>query len=216
MKEKIESFELKLYEKLGVKFFKKFVLKLHKAVFGRKDPDYEKTSSNYRIGKIEYADDLQNHKHELRFNAIVHIVGLMAGLTSLITTILSSAGLPAFILPVFLILLNSYCIMLQRYNYIRIDRAYKKYKKHDDKLKEVLVDDLRKTQEFTKDLNHELKTKKKTDVLSFEEFLAKASLKELKKYKDDLYFQELILRRKDEGYPIYFDRRELKLTKKQQ
>ena len=82
MKEKIRDFELKIYELIGIKHFKKFVLKMHKFLF-RKYEDYDTTPSNYKLGRIEGSQTLQNHKKQLYFNGSVHGIALIAALFAL-------------------------------------------------------------------------------------------------------------------------------------
>lgn len=114
---KIEKLELKIYEYLGVLFFQKCVFILEKLIhFKDKGKNINYHIKNYNI------DELENFKKFLYFNGFIHVRNT---LILIVCTIIQAL----FLHPVFLIYLipslikNIYCVMLQRYNYIRLNKV---------------------------------------------------------------------------------------------
>ncbi|MDO5133003.1 MAG: hypothetical protein Q4D81_08470, partial [Eubacteriales bacterium] len=114
-----EEAEMRLYRLLGVKRFRRFVFALeagkHRRDGGR--------NANYHLADLSCAG-MRRHFAFLSYNAIIHIAGLLLA----VLLILAKAfvlhkwrpvdwGIPAAVL------LNIYCIMLQRYNSLRIRKA---------------------------------------------------------------------------------------------
>lgn len=83
---KNKNFEMRIYELLGIKIFRKmafalrdkiwilFTLKMSKEE--RKDYLYH-TASNYNLGKVKSLEDIIKFKKHLFSNAIIHLVGLL-------------------------------------------------------------------------------------------------------------------------------------------
>ena len=115
--------ELRLYELLGVNVFRKYVLftweKIAKFIhlpIGYRIDEYSTTGFKfYQIKAIAFA--------------IAHS-GLLA--YTIVDCILSSSPIWNYWLS---ILLNSYCIMTQRYNYIRIGKILERKKQRDARIK---------------------------------------------------------------------------------
>lgn len=116
--------EKKIYEILGIKYYRKFVL-FCKARFNK----FTKTKDNDNYFLRGYSkEDIIYLKEQFEKNFKTHIGGTVAGLFLLIIFLLEnpiSALKVGFALFVFL--LNGYSSMLQRYNLLRISKIMKKY-----------------------------------------------------------------------------------------
>lgn len=106
---RIIKYEKKLYELLGVNIFRKYILlnldKIYK-IFG--------FSLNYKLKKINI-NKLKRYKINLKCFGVAHGIALIIG-------ILLNLNLP-------FIIINLYCILVQRYNRIRINEVLEKYEK---------------------------------------------------------------------------------------
>ncbi len=116
--------EKKIYEILGIKHYRKFVL-FCKSKFNK----HTKTEDNDNYFLRGYSkEDIIFLKGQFRKNFNIHISGTVIGLILLIIFLLEA---PVSMLKVgfaiFVFLLNGYSCMLQRYNLLRIDRIIKKY-----------------------------------------------------------------------------------------
>ncbi len=117
---KPKSFErsCKLYERLGVKYFKKFLMGTYGWLlkFGKKHSVY---NSTYFIGPDRSNKSLMRFEKYSRFNECVHSP-LMALFTYKVLDDLGNGNHNAAISDVFWLALNAYCTFLQRYNRARI------------------------------------------------------------------------------------------------
>lgn len=108
---------MKIYEALGVLFFQKCVFALEKMIHFK---DKGK-NINYHI-KNSNIDELENFRKFLYFNGFIHVRNFGVLFVFLIFQ-------SVFLNPLFLLytipalIKNAYCVMLQRYNYIRINRV---------------------------------------------------------------------------------------------
>lgn len=130
--------EKKIYEHLGVNIFKKYVL------FG-----YEKLLKllklnkyvGYRLNKLAI-DEIKNYKTTSIGFAVAHI---SSTIVLALIFIAMGATIPAWILN---IAFNLYCIMVQRYNIIRINEILKRenekinYKKEFETTKQNIPDNI--------------------------------------------------------------------------
>lgn len=152
MKEKNNNLELKIYEKLGVRKFRNILIKFFYLIIYPpfilvKMPKNERKNffynvpGNYFMKKGNGLQDLKDFKKYIYFNSSIHIIGFINSIFSII------GG--NFITGIFWLLLNSYCVMLQRYNYIRINNTIKKFEeienKKIDKIKEDIKENLDKS-----------------------------------------------------------------------
>ena len=150
---KDKSIEMKLYELLGIKVFKKmafFVRDIVTLPLTFKMPKEERkkslynTASNYNIGKSKSLEDIKKFKKQLFKNAGIHIFALLAFIPSFIKIIIGMASLSTTIIVLPAMVMNIYCIMLQRYNCIRINQLIEKmtprYEKQKDAIKEELIE----------------------------------------------------------------------------
>ena len=186
---KNNNIEMKIYEILGVKIFKKIVLKIGNLclkLFLTKDErdDFSKTT-NYKMGKVSDLDDIKNYKKQIYFNAIVHIIGVCLGLTTFSYKI-------GFINTI-LVVLNAYCVMLQRYNIIRINKVVNKFSLKYEEEKSQMKKELSNTDKLLKEHTYKIiNNKNKEKEITFEELINKSSLSELKKYRECLnYFEKV-------------------------
>ena len=67
-----------------------------------------------------------------------------------------------------LIVLNIYCIMLQRYNTIRINKTIRKYESLEQKKKAKICNELMAEKQITDNLTHEIIKNKQVRPITFE------------------------------------------------
>lgn len=201
---KDKSIEMKLYELLGIKVFKKmafFVRDIVTLPLTFKMPKEERkkslynTASNYNIGKAKSLEDIKKFKKQLFKNAGIHIFALLAFLPSFIKIILGTASLSTTIIVLPAMVMNIYCIMLQRYNCIRINQLIEKmtprYEKQKDAIKEELIEKDSLLLEHTYKI---IDKKEKETSVNFEDLIANASIDELKKYRNYLAYLQIVNR----------------------
>lgn len=125
----MKTTEEKIYEGLGVKYFKRFVIWIQFIIFKLSKTNINKRfqfGSNYFIsgGSIK---KLKRFRFGLLFNTIVHAWGLFCCISSVLTGV---TGTGAIINLAVCTLINIYCLMLQRYNNIRLERTIKTKQEH--------------------------------------------------------------------------------------
>lgn len=198
MKKKSNNIEMKIYELLGVKVFRKMAFGLRDTLFfpftfwmgkeRRKDLLYN-TASNYIMKKGHGLQDLRDFKKELRLNAGIHIVALITCLPNFLRVIGGVASLSTTIINLTCVGINIYCIMLQRYNNIRINQVLEKGAAREQKKKDEICEEIIKDNQISNDLTHKIVNKKdKEKTITFEEFLQTATLQQLKDYKESLEY----------------------------
>lgn len=105
----------KIYELLGVKYFKRFVTKL------RERTSDERTQDNYFL-QSRTEEGLKDFVSKTRYNEGVHLIGTLVSATSL--TLGRLGGDPfALIVGIPLTAINAYCVLTQRYNRARIENV---------------------------------------------------------------------------------------------
>lgn len=125
-KYKIES---KIYEFLGIKSFKKAVFKLEKIIH-KKDG---KKNINYHIKNSINKQSVDDFKKYLYYNGTIHIKNLLFDIPAVILTIVLKFS-PLIIIILFLWLIKDlYCVMLQRYNWIKIKYLEKKLEVREER-----------------------------------------------------------------------------------
>ena len=119
------DFEIKVYEALGVKGFRKFVVWLKGKV-----NKITKTNSNDNYFLKGYkADDVEFLKKQFIKNFAIHLFGVAIGVMVMAVTATDSEfNTVRFLLGLFVAVINIYPVMLQRYNIIRIDGILKRKK----------------------------------------------------------------------------------------
>lgn len=200
-----KNIELKIYEFLGVKQFKKLIfifikiLAFFVALFMTKEKRKKfyyrlyNQPSNYVMDKGHGIQDMRDFKMMLLFNASVHIWSLYIMKSNLFNLINGNVTLFESIIILQVALINCYCIMLQRYNHIRINNVIERMKPHEEIKKNILKEELTKEDSLLNEHNYKILNKhdKEKDV-TFEELLNNASYVQLKQYRDYLlYFKEV-------------------------
>ena len=201
--------ELTIYEFIGVEWFKKQTLKLEKIIHHR-DKGY---SINYHP-KTNDLDGLKEYLKFLYYNGSIHVKNSI--LYSIIIPILFLLPLPGIalvnILFIPLLVLNLYCVMLQRYTGIRINsciRAREELNKQKIDIKAKRIKKLEKENKITvaKNIDSQLLDnlikylQNKQDVILTENDLEK--LLAIKDCLNDLYQPECNIET-DQNYPIAY------------
>ena len=126
---KKKKLELKIYEFLGVKQFKKAVFMLEKLIHKR---DKGK-NINYHIKNSNDRESVDSFKKYLYYNGFIHTKNLITGIPIIVFAILCGQNL-LFLIPLILFLIKDvYCVMLQRYNWLKISEFEKKLEIRDEK-----------------------------------------------------------------------------------
>ena len=126
---KKKKLELKIYEFLGVKQFKKAVFMLEKIIHKR---DKGK-NINYHIKNSNDRESVDSFKKYLYYNGFIHTKNLITGIPIIVFAILCGQNL-LFLIPLILFLIKDvYCVMLQRYNWLKISEFEKKLEIRDEK-----------------------------------------------------------------------------------
>jgi len=133
---KKENLELKIYEFLGVKQFRKLVFLLEKIIH-HKDKG---KNINYHVKGLT-VDELENFKKYLYYNGFIHVKNsIFVSLTIIAVLLFFDKLLLIYLIPS--LIKNIYCVMLQRYNYIRISQRVQK------KEQIILKNNINKREEF--------------------------------------------------------------------
>lgn len=171
MKDKLYKFEKKTYELLGVKKFRKLAFKTREIfyypfTFRMKKEDRKKmfynTPDNYVMKKGNGMQDLKDFKKYLYTNAIIHLIALLVLSDNIIKVFNGQMPFGYTLATISLVGINSYCIMLQRYNYIRINHVLEKAKSKENKTstknykndQEMVLSKEEKTEEIIKELKN--------------------------------------------------------------
>lgn len=137
---KNQKFEVKIYELLGIKLFKKAVFKLEKIIH-RKDG---KKNINYHIKNSNDMESVDNFKKFLYYNGAIHTKNLIFDIPVIILMIVFRYNL-ILIVPIMLWLIKDiYCIMLQRYNWLKINDFEEKLQVRKNKRIERRVEEIDK------------------------------------------------------------------------
>lgn len=182
---KREEKELKLYEKLGIKKFQKIgffrrnfitcgIIYPFTKLMSRKerykcvDGLFYKQKSNYNLGEIKGLSDLERYKKYPVVNSVRYLIDLATCIPIIIKIIDGRSPLLSTISTTSAVVVNMYCIMLQRYNYIRLNRVIEKAKN-------------RSVQEE----KEESKLEKKEST-SVKEVIKNSTVEQLKRYREYL------------------------------
>lgn len=199
-----KNLEMQIYEKLGIKVFKKiafarrnfvtslliFPFTLGMSIKERYDcvnKIYYGQKSIYNLGKIDDLNDIKKYKKYPTINSIRFLIELGLTIPVIIKIIDGRSPIITTISTASAILVNFYCIMLQRYNAIRLNRVIQKVEIHNEKMK--------KEQE-------EIKEKKEpTKVAGLKEVVANSTIEQLKRYRE--YINEYQSVKKEPKYLEY-------------
>lgn len=201
---KNKNIEMKFYELLGIKVFKKMAFFIRDIVtlpLTFKMPKEERkkslynTASNYNIGKEKSFENIKKFKKQLFKNAGIHIFALLAFIPSFIKIIMGMASLSTTIIVLPAMVMNIYCIMLQRYNCIRINQLIEKMTPRYEKQKDVIKEELIEKDSLLLEHSYKIidKNEKETSV-NFEDLIANASIEELKQYRNYLAYLQIVNR----------------------
>jgi len=194
---KLEKIELKTYELLGIKHFRKLVFKILEIFIYKKLKNMTKSErkkymmnkrSNYNIGRDRSYERIKKFKNKLYSNALIHTYGIIIIKPNIIKIINGNIDLISEIISILFLIINIYCIMLQRYNCIRINKTLRNMLPKYEKKKQELKQDYLKEYSILKNykltiVDYMTKKEKQTTI---EELIETASLKELKEYKKAL------------------------------
>ncbi len=143
---KLRDIEKKFYEIIGIKKFKKMAFKLRNFLYNPfvyilekwvKDDSFKVddiSTVNYNLQMGNGIQSLKDFKNMLLYNGFVHAIGVIACMPALIL-ILKDFHIVLFLILLPPLLVNLYCVMLQRYNHIRINEVIEKHEEYE-KLKE--------------------------------------------------------------------------------
>lgn len=140
MFKKIRNHEKRFYELIGIRTFRKMAFGLVKlfslpillCLPKDKRKEYLSAPNNYNMKKGHGIQDLKDFKKMLLFNSSIHIWGLYKCMPGLKLALMGFATAGDCFLVTIAALINLYCIMLQRYNLIRIHEAEEKYEKYQE------------------------------------------------------------------------------------
>lgn len=205
---KINDIEKKIYEILGVKLFKKICMFIYDVIYKtislsvpkqyRKEFLKSKETTNYTIGSIKDIEGLKKFKKELLFNGFVHTCGIIICLDFIGLNIFGETpSIAGVVFNIAFLGVNTYCVMLQRYNYIRIKKAIEKAKPKYEAEKEKIREDLRKSDTYLLDKDfqkhaYKIIIKGKEKEFDLEKNMAKANLEQLRLYRKLLMTLDLM------------------------
>ena len=122
MKFDLHKIEKKTYEILGVRLFRILVFKLEKAIHHRdKGKNVNYHISNYEPGSLDAFIKY------LFYNGAIHVRNILYFAIYVLIRLIWGHGLRWFDVILFILAVKDlYCVMLQRYNYIRINERKKR------------------------------------------------------------------------------------------
>lgn len=140
-----EKIELSIYEKLGVKKFRKMVFLLEKIIH-KKDKGKNK---NYHLDGFGVSS-IENFKKFIYYNGTIHVKNI-AILLGMLAIILLNSKFNGFCYAICILMIKDlYCVMLQRYNMIKLNIYEEKLIIRNKKKVEKIKEDLCKEKELEK------------------------------------------------------------------
>ena len=190
-KKKGEDLELKIYKALGVKHFRNLAFKLEKLIH-IKD---KKKNINYHINDCKDLVSIDKFKKYLYYNGFIHVKNLIFGSVGLALMIILNASVVPVIALSTLLLKDAYCVMLQRYNCIRINQLIEKMTPRYEKQKDVIKEELIEKDSLLLEHSYKIVDKKEKEIkINFEDLIANASIEELKQYRNYLAYLQIVNR----------------------
>lgn len=117
------SLEIQIYHMMGIKHFRNIILWFEKIRHYRDT----KTNENYHPSNFDVIT-LERHNGFLLYNAFLHVISLVFTLIyAFISTALSFRNIILDLSMILLTLLNVYCFVLQRTNYLKLRELRHKY-----------------------------------------------------------------------------------------
>lgn len=199
---KNKNIEMRIYELLGVKVFRKmvfgfrdilaFLLTIRMSKEERYNFLYNR-ASNYNLGKVKSLEDVKKFKKQLFINSGIHVWALSVCLPNFLKVIGGTASLSTAIINLTCIGINLYCIMLQRYNGIRINQLIEKMTPRYERQKDAMKEELRKDDSLLLEHTYKIVDKKERETsITFEDLIANANIEQLKQYLEYLaHFQSI-------------------------
>lgn len=213
-----KNIEKKFYELIGIKTFRKMAFfirdkasipQIYKFSKEKRKEILYNTASNYNIGKDKSFENIKNFKKQLFKNAGIHIFSLFLFLPNFLKIIAGTASLATTIITFPFIVMNVYCVMLQRYNCIRINQVIEKMTPRYEKQKNAIKEKLIEKDSLLSEHSYKIVDKKgKETSIDFENLIANASIGELKEYRNYLAHLGEINRAR-QLYGIYQDKDEI-------
>ncbi len=213
---KNKTVEMRIYELLGVKIFRKMAFGLRNLFFlpitigmskeerRRAFASLNNTSTNYNLGKGRRLDDAKKFKKQLLLNTGLHIYALGLCVPGFLNTISGVAPIGVSVSNAIAIAINFYCIMLQRYNWIRINQLIKRMAPIYEKQMEELKEELKEKDSLLPEHTYTIKNKRSKETeLTFDQLIENANLNQLRacrKYLDDCNYYKILLRKGEEYY----------------
>ncbi len=199
---KNKNIEMRIYELLGIKIFRKMafgfrnLLSFSLTIRMNKEEKHNflyNSASNYSLGKVKRLEDVKKFKKQLFINSGIHIWGLLVCLPDFLKVIGGTASLSKAIINLTCIGINLYCIMLQRYNGIRINRLIEKMTPRYERQKDAIKEELRKEDSLLLKHTYKIVDKKERETsITFEDLIANANIEQLKQYREYLaHFQSI-------------------------
>ena len=195
---KSSSIEMKIYELLGIKIFKKIVFILwYKSLLPltieipkeERKKFIHRFASNYNLGKLKSIEDVKKFKRCLLLNASIHMLGLSVCYPKFLEVIAGTTDLFGVIINLTWIAINLYCIMLQRYNEIRIDQFVKRVDQRKEKIKQELINKDSLLEQHTYKI---IDNNKNETKITFEGLIENATIEQLKQYRLYLLYFKII------------------------
>jgi len=200
-----KNIEMRLYELLGVKAFRKFVFGIYYVAMiptslGKTKEERKKimynTASNYNLGKVENLEDLMKFKKMIYFNAFIHTSVLIMLIPNFLRIANGTSSIFNLVFTGLLGPINAYCVMLQRYNLIRINKVIEKGKPRYYQEKMNLKEEVIKKDQLLKEHSYKLIDKKnRIEEKTFEDIISNATIQELKMYREYLEYSECVYNR---------------------
>lgn len=181
-----ETREFEFYEAIGVKKFKKIILKIFDSILLKSEEKERiyKYRTNYHIGKVGGLEDIKRYKKWLWFNALIHICCFFSINFSVLELIKNSGSLFNIIWLLILDIINVYCVILQRYNCIRINRLVKRhekgYEERKSKIREEVIN--RNNDEYVYKLIDKKGREKSINLIDFTSGLNIQELRKIREY----------------------------------
>ena len=206
-----KDLEIKIYELLGIKKFRKMAFILRDTLMylptikmskeRRKNILYN-SYSNYNIGKNKDYESIKKYKKMLFINSGIHTFYLLKYISAMV------AGTNVDEIVILWLLLNTYCIMLQRYNHIRINSLLKKMEPRYEKQKEELKKVLKEYETLIKNHGYIIEERNGLEkTISFDELISNANIKELKELYNYLQIVNLFINNKDKSNNDQFNKK---------
>jgi len=184
---KFNEKELKIYKALGIKKFQKigfirrnfitcalvypFTLPMKRTErYKCVDKLYYEQKSNFNLGKVTNLDDIKKYKKYPLANSIRYTVDLLTCVPVIIRIIDGRSPIITTISTASAVIINLYCIMLQRYNAIRLNRVVEKVELRNESFKKEEI----------------IESKQEEKKTTFKEVITNSTIEQLKRYRNYL------------------------------